>query len=214
MPTILPMVGISFPGVSKHFSRCNRHIVHVGPYPPPPIMLIPDLKPQPDCSPLEFAEVVSIFRFPPQVVVADGYVVRGIVAVAQHLGDGDVVEVPNLDPEGGPAKHIVGEDAISEAEGRRGGICRDGEILVDPRLIEVVFLTEYGFAQQGTVFPGVGRVAIVEVVNHCGEGVAARGPTGEIAGFKIPIAEGDGNGVVFHNDGQVQMARCRGRRGG
>jgi len=95
-------------------------------------MLIPDLEPQPDCSTLMFAEVVSIIRSPPQVGVTDGYIVQGIVAVAQHLGDGDVAEVPKLDPEGGPAKDIIGEDAISEAEGRRWRICRDSEILIDP----------------------------------------------------------------------------------
>ena len=210
MPTIAKMVGISFSEGSSHLSRCNRHIIHVGPYPEPPIILIPDLEPQPDCPPPELAEVVSIFRSPPQVGITDGYIVRGIVAVAQHLGDGDVVEVPNLDPEGGPAEDVVGEDAIGEAEGRRGRICRDGEILIDPRLIEVVLLTEYGLTQQGTVLPGVARVTIVEVVNYRRGGIAARGPTGEIAGFEIPIAEGDGDGVGLHNEGQPQIANCRG----
>jgi hypothetical protein len=203
MSTIAKTVDISFSEGSKHFSRRNRHIIHVGPYPESSIILIPDLKPQPDRSPLVFAEVVSIFRSPPQVGVTDGYIVRGIVAVAQHLGDGDVVEVPNLDPEGGPAKDVVGEDAINEAEGRRERICRDGEILIDPRPIEVVLLTVDGLAQQGTVLPGVGRVAIVEVVDYGWEGIASRGPAGEIAAFKIAIAEGDGDGIVFHNEGQV-----------
>ena len=184
------------------FSRRNCHIVQVGPYPQPPIVLVSALEPQPHCQPLEPAEVVGV-RPPPQVFVTDGYIVRGGIAVAQHLGDGDIVEVPNLDPERGPAKDVVGEDAISEAEGRRGRICWDSEILIYPRLIEAVLIAVDRFAQQSTVLPGVGRVAIVEVVNYRREGIAARGPTGEIAAFEIPIAEGDGDGVVFHNEGQV-----------
>jgi len=66
-----------------------------------------------------------------------------------------------------------------------------------------VLLTVDRFAQQGAVPPRIGRVAIVEVVNYRREGIAARGPTRGIAGFEIPIAEGDGDGMGFHNEGQV-----------
>ena len=189
MPTIAKMVGICFSEGSMPFSRRNCHIVHIGPYPQPPIVLVSALKPQPHCQPLEPAEVVGV-RPPPQVFVTDGYIVRGGIAVAQHLGDGDIVEVPNLDPERGPAKDVVGEDAISEAEGRRGRICWDSEILIYPRLIEAVLIAVDRFAQQSTVLPGVGRVALWRWLTTAGKGSPPGVQQERLQLSKFPLQKG------------------------
>jgi hypothetical protein len=70
-----------------------------------------------------------------------------------------------------------------------------------------VLLTEYGCAQQGTVLAGVGRVAIVEVVDYGWAGIAARGPVGEIAAFEIPLQKGMAMAWLFIMRGRYKWQR-------